>query len=122
LIHRGPVVSQSFILNEEEYLTPPFSLGETVGGFHELTLYGEVWHCQPQPLSTVAKDTVLLLHNTDLFIPLSMGHWGIHQSCVAPKLDFLDHICWQIGHYFDVDFTDLPDWREWGELEFTLDR
>jgi hypothetical protein len=49
-----------------------------------------------------------------------MGHFGIDNLCVAPKLDFLDHICWQIGPYFDVDFTDSPDWREWGELELPL--
>jgi len=66
-----------------------------------------------------AKD-VSSTDGTDAFIPISMGHFGIDDACIAPKLERLDHLCWQKGPYFDVDFEDSPEWREWGELELPL--
>jgi hypothetical protein len=134
LLHRGPVVSLSFSLSSE-YLQCLASSNKSyshqfvkdkVGGYHEmlivgwaLTLYGEVWLCQPlfpdqTDTSTCNSDGI------DLFIPISMGHFGIDRTCIAPKLVSLDHLCWQKGPYFDVDFNDTPDWREWGELELPL--
>ena len=138
LLHHGPVVSQSFTLSSQ-YLTclssssknnPSYYqqfVKERVNGFHEmlivgwaLTTSGEVWLCQPLIPEAVSSKDKVYSDNTDLFIPISMGQFGFDVLCTAPKRENLDHLCWQVGPYFDVDFKDTPDWREWGELELPL--
>ena len=134
LLHRGPVISLSFSL-QSEWLQRLASLNksyshqfvkEKVGGLHEMlivgwafTLYGEVWLCQPLFPDLLVSSTCNS-GDIDLFIPISMGKFGIDHSCIAPNRESLDHLCWQKGPYYDVDFNDTPDWIEWAELELPL--
>jgi hypothetical protein len=43
--------------------------------------------------------------NTKNLIRIAFRQFGIEDRCIAPKLTTLDHICWQSGPYFDVDFS-----------------
>ena len=83
----------------------------------DMTLTGEAWLCQPLFPDLLDMSTC---NSGGLFIPIGMGNFGIDRTCIAPKFESLDHLCWQKGPYYDVDFDDTPDWREWEELELPL--
>lgn len=120
LIQRGPVVSTSFrlldIYLEQLQVGNKAFAKDLIGSCHELlivgwclTPYGEAWLVQP----LVDKISTLQL------IRIGFGQFGIDDVVLAPESS-LDHISWQPGPYFDYDFSDVENWREWNEMDLPI--
>lgn len=120
LLNRGPVVSISFRLLDV-YLEQ-LQVGSTafaqdlIGETHELlivgwclTPYGEAWLVQP----LLDKDV------TPHLIRIGFGQFGIDDLVLAPESS-LEHVPWQTGPYFDYDFSDVENWREWKEMDLPI--
>ena len=121
LMNCGPVVSASFRLLDA-YLER-LSVRENAfvkvasGGTHELlivgwclTPYGEAW--QVQPIMDGMKEGSQLLE-------IGFGQFDIDELVLAPD-NSLEHISWQPGPYFDYDFSDVENWREWKEMDLPI--
>lgn len=87
---------------------------ENIGMIHELlivgwklTPYGEAW--QVYPIVDYGRSSVES-------IAIGFGQFDIDTLCLAPNSN-LDHLSWQPGPYFDMDFTDAPKWRDWKEMD-----
>eukprot|EP00555_Chaetoceros_dichaeta_P014286 CAMPEP_0198256894 /NCGR_PEP_ID=MMETSP1447-20131203/6688_1 /TAXON_ID=420782 /ORGANISM="Chaetoceros dichaeta, Strain CCMP1751" /LENGTH=485 /DNA_ID=CAMNT_0043943645 /DNA_START=45 /DNA_END=1502 /DNA_ORIENTATION=- len=87
-----------------------------------ITSFGEVWKVLP----LWEANTEDIHDNNDttqhLIPPLTLigiGQFGIDRLCLAPKIS-LDHLSWQLGPYFDSDFSDAPKWRDWKEMDLPL--
>jgi hypothetical protein len=138
LLDNGPVVSLSFrptlnfikthypsilqqhIIQHEEDLEDIYCEEMLIVGW-EMTCTGEVWLCQSSLQHVSTLDTPLPNNSTSKnFTRIACCQFGIDDKCIAPKSRILDHICWQAGPYFDVDFSDSPEWREWEEIELPL--
>mmetsp|Transcript_15133 Transcript_15133/g.18438 ORF Transcript_15133/g.18438 Transcript_15133/m.18438 type:complete len:466 (+) Transcript_15133:118-1515(+) len=146
LMTRGPVVSVSFKLTNA-YLS---QLGRDRGAFaveqntldveatsdttngqknHELlivgwslTPYGEAWKVQflfDQHNNNSATSTDNANQEEPSFIHIGFGQFGIDELCLAPKKS-LDHIPWQCGQHFDAEFSDVPEWREWKQMDLPI--
>jgi hypothetical protein len=120
LLQKGPVVSISFrlldlYLEQLQVGTRAFCK-ELIGSFHELlivgwslTPYGEAWLVQPL-LDDVA---------TPQLVRIGFGQFGIDDLVLAPH-STLEHMSWQPGPYFDYDFSDVNNWREWNEMDLPI--
>mmetsp|Transcript_12932 Transcript_12932/g.24290 ORF Transcript_12932/g.24290 Transcript_12932/m.24290 type:complete len:428 (-) Transcript_12932:127-1410(-) len=123
LMQCGPVISISFrlldIYLEQLQVGNKAFAKDLIGASHELlivgwclTPYGEAWLVQP------LVDTISSLSSPQL-IRIGFGQFGIDDLVLAPKSS-LDHISWQPGPYFDYDFSDVDNWREWNEMDLPI--
>jgi len=109
-------------------------LKKRVGGEHELlivgwclTSFGEMWKVLPLWESITDSDDDDDddddESNTEEEMPsatlIGFGQFGIDDLCLAPESN-LDHLSWQHGPYFDSNFIDVPEWREWKEMDLPL--
>ena len=92
-----------------------------------MTPYGEAWKVQYLFDRPIDNDIGVKIEDVKnekgqlQVVPPSMIHIGIGQFhiddlCYAPQSNLQD-ISWQNGPYFDADFTDAPQWREWKEMD-----
>lgn len=88
-----------------------------------ITSFGEVWKVLPLWESKQQGDVHEINDTTEDPVPpltlIGIGQFGIDRLCLAPKTN-LDHLSWQLGPYFDSDFSDAPRWREWKEMDLPL--
>ena len=81
-----------------------------------LTPYGEAWNVQylyDNPNGTYGSPPN---SQNPSIIKIGFGQFNIDTLCLAPKSN-LEHISWQNGPYFDVDFSDAPQWRKWLQMD-----
>ena len=52
-------------------------------------------------------------------VHVGVGQFHIDDLCLAPKSK-LENIPWQHGPYFETDFSDAPEWRQWKEMDLPL--
>ena len=121
LMNCGPVVSASFRLLdaylERLNVSENSFVREASGGTHELlivgwclTPYGEAWQVEP------------IMNDTDVasqIIEIGFGQFDIDEVVLAPD-NSLEYISWQPGPYFDYDFSDVENWREWKEMDLPI--
>ena len=113
LIHRGPVISFSFIPTKSFAAKYPNSiLPSRIKKHHycliigwKLTEFGEVWLVQSYH------------GNEIMYVPI--GQLNIEETIIYPR-DDLKSITWQHGPYFDRDMSDDNSWFESPELELHL--
>ena len=138
---RGPVVSVSFRLSEAylSQLRANTDAGDKafaddlVGGIHELlivgwclTPYGEAWQVLPLMDAGVSatKNTAdkAQERHEDMSVPLlriGFGQFGIDEEVLAPESN-LENVSWQPGPYFDSDFSDIENWRNWEQMDLPI--
>lgn len=120
LIQYGPVISISFrlldVYLEQLQVGNKAFAKDLIGASHELlivgwclTPYGEAWLVQPL-MDKIASPQL---------IRIGFGQFGIDDLVLAPE-SCLDHISWQAGPYFDYDFSDVENWREWNEMDLPI--
>lgn len=121
LMNCGPVVSASFRLLdaylERLNVSENSFVREAGGDTHELlivgwclTPYGEAWQVEP------------IMNDTDVasqIIEIGFGQFDIDEVVLAPD-NSLEYISWQPGPYFDYDFSDVENWREWKEMDLPI--
>jgi len=128
LMNRGPVVSVSFrlvgVYLDKLNVGEKAFAKELIGQIHELlivgwclTPYGEAW--QVQPLIDVMDPKAASSESKDSILHIGFGQFGIDELCLAPESS-LEDLSWQPGPYFDSDFTDANNWREWKEMDLPI--
>lgn len=119
LMNCGPVISTSFELTKAYFdqlnKNQKSFVKEAINSTHELlitgwclTPYGEAWQVQP-----------ILEEGNTQSIAIGFGQFGIDYEVVVPDSS-LDHISWELGPYFDYDFSDIEDWRSWEEMNLPI--
>ena len=113
LIHRGPVISFSFIPTKS--LAAKFGesiLQSRIKKHHyclltgwKLTEFGEVWLVQSY-------------HGNDV-LQIPIGQFNIEETVIFPKDNF-KNVTWQQGPYFDRDMSNDEKWFDLSEIEFIL--
>lgn len=113
LIHRGPVISFSFIPTKNLAAKYPNSIvSSRIKKHHyclligwKLTEFGEVWLVQ----SYRGTETM----------EIPVGQFNIEETVIFPKGDF-KNVSWQQGPYFDRDMSTYPTWFECPRIEFMM--
>lgn len=91
-----------------------------------LTPYGEAWKVQflfdsssddeKEDIGNSVRVPLLESEPGPRVVHIGFGQFQIDDLCYAPKSN-LENLSWQEGPYFDADFTDAPQWREWKEMD-----
>jgi hypothetical protein len=113
LIHRGPVISFSFIPTKNIASRFPDSILQSRVKKHhycvvvgwKLTEFGEVWLVQSYRGNEVME--------------IPVGQFNVEETVIFPKSNF-KNVTWQQGPYFDRDMPNDNDWFESAQIEFVL--
>lgn len=93
-----------------------------------LTPYGEAWQVLPllqdgegslgshHPDATSTPKAAYVNHE---LLQIGFGQFGIDDTVLAP-VKSMERISWQPGPYFESDFADIADWREWTEMDLPI--
>lgn len=113
LIHRGPVISFSFIPTKSLATKFPDSIVPSRVKKHHyclligwrLTEFGDVWLVQS--------------YRGNEIMEIPVGQFNIEETIIFPKDDF-KNVSWQQGPYFDRDMSNHPDWFGCAQIEFAV--